>query len=263
MLVRTLGAVLVAASVAAGCSAPPPTWTEPTTGMRFVRVPAGTFVMGSPESEPEREAEERRHVVRLTRAFYIGVHEVTQAEWATVMNTSPSRAVDCGPSCPVENVNFHDARAFLARLSTRSGESLRLPTEAEWEYACRAGTTTPFSTGMTIDTDQANFRGDYPYAGAPPGPVRGSPTPVGTFPPNPWGIFDMHGNLWEWTLDQDCPYPRHGVVNPLARCSSPRKIIRGGSWLFGADSVRCAGRYTHRPADIGPSLGFRVVRDPR
>lgn len=245
----------------AGCEPVPATWVEPTTGMRFVHIPAGEFMMGSPESEAERRDTERRHPVRLTRSFYLGAHEVTQAEWATVMSARPSRFGDCGDGCPVESISFHEAQTFLDRLSTQSGEIFRLPTEAEWEYACRAGSTTPFYTGDSIDTAQANFRGDYPYDGAAPGEVRESPTPVASFSPNAWGLFDMHGNLWEWTLDHDCPYPHFGVTNPLANCSTPRRIIRGGSWYFGADSMRCAGRYTHRPQDRGFSIGFRVVRE--
>jgi formylglycine-generating enzyme required for sulfatase activity len=130
---------------------------------------------------------------------------------------------------------------------------------ADREIACRAGTQTPFNTGASLGTDQANFDGRYPYDAESPGSYREKPTPVGSFPPNAWGFFDLHGNVWEWTEDWHCPYPEGTVRDPVGGCASPYRVIRGGSWYFNADSARCALRYTHRPQDVGPSLGFRIA----
>ncbi len=239
----------------------PPTRREPVTGMTLVRLPAGKFLMGSPPGEIGRESGETPHRVRLTRAFEIGQTEVTQDQWARVMGTQPAHFRDCGGGCPVESVSWYEVQEFLARLSALSGSVFRLPTEAEWEYACRAGTTTPFSTGHDLTTAQANYDGRYPYGSAPRGLDRARPTAAATFPANPWGLFDMHGNVWEWCADEFCPYGDGEAVDPLGACGSPRRVIRGGSWYFNAESARSALRYTHRPADRGFSLGFRVVRE--
>jgi formylglycine-generating enzyme required for sulfatase activity len=200
--------------------------------------------MGSPETEKDREAQERQHDV-VVESFYLGVYEVTQAEWTKVMGTSPSRFAGCA-RCPVERVNYHDIERFLARLNQSSAwPGFRLPTEAEWEYACRAGGTGAYGRDTTIDRSRANVTGTRTH-------------PVGSYPPNAWGLYDMAGNVWEWTSDNYAPYP--GVVAPQAPAFTPdRKVIRGGSWLFDAGSARCALRYTHRPQDSGPSLGFRLA----
>jgi formylglycine-generating enzyme required for sulfatase activity len=230
--------------------------------MELVRIEAGTFVMGSPASEPMREEQERLHRVHLTHPFELGRHEVTQEQWRRVMGTAPSVHAGCG-RCPVENVSFFEVQKFLRRLDALSPlDGFRLPTEAEWEMACRAGTKAPFATGRTLTTGDANVNGRWPYPGSPRGADRGTTTPVGTFAPNGWGLFDMHGNVWEWVSDWHCPYPEGPVSDPAGRCDSGRRVIRGGSWAFGADSARCALRYTHRPRDRGPSLGFRVARSP-
>ena len=234
---------------------------DPFTGMRFVRIPAGEFVMGTPPSEPQREAQEMPHRVRIARPLYLAVHEVTQAEWTKVMGANPAHFQTCGGSCPVENVSYLEVLQFVRTIDARSTwKGFRLPTEAEWEYACRAGGTKAFGASDALTTDDANFDGDYPYAGAAKGLNRASPLPVGSFHPNAWGLFDMSGNVWEWTSDDYAPYP--GAVAPRGPAFTPgRKVIRGGSWLFGADSARCGLRYTHRPQDKGPSLGVRLAHD--
>jgi formylglycine-generating enzyme required for sulfatase activity len=245
----------------------------------LVTIHAGRFLMGSPASEPSRNEDERQHEVTIVRAFLLGQHEVTQQEWRAVLGTTPSVFADCGPTCPVDNVSAADIDRFLAALNRASAASppaarlhYRLPTEAEWEYACRAGTTTPFSTGPNLTTAQANYNGSYPYASFPKGVDRQGPTPAGTFPPNAWGLADMHGNVWEWTSDWYAPY---GTADPHGPNDASRgrtftsgehvpgrkRVIRGGSWFFDANSARCALRYTHAPADRGFSLGFRVAAD--
>ncbi len=220
-------------------------WIGPSTGMAFVRVEAGTFVMGSPADEAGREASETQHTVTITRAFWMASHEVTQAEWLSVMGANPSHFRG-DTRRPVENVTWHDVQEFLRRLSARNAPSrYRLPTEAEWEYACRAGTTTAYAAGETLTPADANIAGAIEDSIAGLGSTRG----VGAFAPNAWGLHDMSGNVWEWTAD-DAPAPGDGF-----------KIIRGGSWYYEADSARCALRYTHRPQDRGFSLGFRVIRE--
>jgi formylglycine-generating enzyme required for sulfatase activity len=157
-------------------------------------------------------------------------------------------------------VSWFDVQRFLVRLSGLSGHRLRLPTEAEWEYACRAGTSGAFSTGAALSAEQANYDGRYPLPGGPAGRYRGAPVPVRSFAPNALGLYDMHGNVWEWCQDEFCPYPAGPAVDPVGRCGATLRVIRGGSWAFDADSARCALRYTHRPQDSGYSLGFRLVR---
>lgn len=236
-----------------------PRWVATTIGQEFVRLPAGVFLMGSPVGEPGREAQEVQHEVALSESFYLATTEVTQEQWRVVMATSPSRFEGCA-TCPVEEISAPDVEEFLRRLSELEGVRFRLPTEAEWEYGCRAGNASAFGVGDTLDTGQANFDGNYPLAGEPVGEFRGRTTPVASFPANAWGLFDMSGNVWEWTSDLHCEYSAGAVVDPRGVCAGSLRVIRGGSWVFGADSARCALRYTHRPQDVGPSLGFRLAR---
>jgi formylglycine-generating enzyme required for sulfatase activity len=235
---------------------------DPKTGISFIEVPAGTFVMGSPSHEAGRGADETPHEVVVASAFLLARDEVTQDQWQKLTGTSPSHFTDCGPRCPVENVSYRDIDDFLARLNAGATElHYRLPTEAEWEYACRAGTTTPFSTGVNLTTDQANYNGTFPYPGFAAGVYREHPTAAGTFVPNPWGFADMHGNVWEWTSDWYGPYPSVRAIDPRGAASGEKKVIRGGSWYFDANSARCGARYTHAPQDRGFSLGVRIAAD--
>jgi formylglycine-generating enzyme required for sulfatase activity len=213
--------------------------------MEFALVPAGHFVAGSPTSESGHQDDEVLYPVSMARPFYVATHEVTAREWAVVMRAGAVIDERAG-MLPVVNITWHDARQFLDRLNAGRPWRVRLPSEVEWEYACRAGTTTPYSTGAFLSTNDANYNGDFPLPGQPNGENRQRVTPVGSFAPNAWGLFDMHGNVWEWTNDA---------------YDETHKVIRGGSWRFNADSARCALRYMHRPQDRGDSLGLRLVRD--
>jgi formylglycine-generating enzyme required for sulfatase activity len=247
------------------------TVTEPWTGMVLVELPPGRFTMGSASSEIGRNDDEVLHDVEITRPFLLGQNEVTQQEWRTVMGTAPSHFSTCGPRCPVENVTFVDVQRFLEKLNAHAAPPAsktpalryRLPTEAEWEHACRARTTGPFSTGENLTAAQANYNGRQPYGSFPAGDFRQKTTPAGAFPLNPWGLADMHGNVWEWTADWYGPYGESAAANidPHGPPSGETRVIRGGSWFFDANSARCALRYTHAPQDKGFSLGFRVAAD--
>jgi formylglycine-generating enzyme required for sulfatase activity len=230
--------------------------------MEFIRIEPGSFDMGSPADEPGREDQEVFHRVTLTRSYYMGRFEVTQRQWTAVMGGNPSQFQDCGLDCPVESVSYFEVELFASRFEQLSGERFRLPTEAEWEYACRAGGQSVFGIGEQVSSAAANFDGRDPFPGAVSGPYRASPTPVGSFPGNAWGLNDMNGNVWEWTQDDHCPYSELPVTDPVARCGADLRVIRGGSWYFGPDSARCALRYTHRPVDDGPSLGLRLIWEP-
>ena len=240
------------------------TTADAWTGMMFVELPPGRFTMGSGSEETGRNDDELLHDVEITRPFLLAQHEVTQQEWRTVMVTAPSHFTGCA-RCPVENITYLDVQKFLDTMNAHPPQTLRyrLPTEAEWEYACRAGTTGPFSTGENLTTAQANYNGRQPYGSFPAGEFRQKTTPVGAFPLNPWGLADMHGNVWEWTSDWYGLYPESARANidPHGPASGEKRVIRGGSWFFDANSARCGLRYTHAPQDKGFSLGVRVAAD--
>jgi len=165
--------------------------------LEMVSIPGGTFMMGSPKNEGY-DYEKPQHKVTV-KPFLMGKYPITQAQWNAVMGKNPSHYK--GDNRPVENVSWHDCVEFCKRLFDKTGKAYRLPSESEWEYACRAGTTTPFYFGETITTDLANYHGDYTYASGPKGVYREQTTDVGSFPPNAFGLYDMHGNVWEWCAD--------------------------------------------------------------
>jgi formylglycine-generating enzyme len=255
---------LLVAMFAARLVAPGPAdfYIEPTTGMVLVAIRPGSFMMGTPESEAGRNEDEVLHRVSLSRLFYIGQNEVTQAEWTKVMGTNPGYFANC-ERCPVEQVDFYQVNVFLSRINAgTSAMRFRLPTEAEWEYACRAGTSTPYNTGAQLTTAQANFDGRFAGSGADEGAAFDKTVPVGRFPPNAWGLHDMHGNVWEWTNDWYGPYNPRQDTDPRGPDNGQKRVIRGGSWHFDAASARCGLRYSHAPQDKGYSLGFRVAAEP-
>jgi uncharacterized protein (TIGR02996 family) len=253
-----------------GRPAPPRLWNS--LGMEFVRIPAGTFLMGSPTAEIGRyEDEGPRHEVTLTQPFYLGVYPVTQAQYA-VAGANPShfdRRNRGGPHHPVETVSWFDAAAFCRLLGELPGElkrgnTYRLPTEAEWEHACRAGSTTAFWCGAGLSSHQANFDGNHPYGGAEQGPYPARTSPVGSYPANAFGLYDMHGNVWEWCQDwyEEFHYPESSRADPSGPQSSDRRVLRGGSWFNNAGSCRSAYRYRDVPSGRSSHVGFRVVLVP-
>jgi formylglycine-generating enzyme required for sulfatase activity len=232
--------------------------------LEMVHVPGGTFMMGSPETEKERElwrkgTESPQHKVTVS-AFFMAKYPVSQAQWQAVMGNNPSRFK--GENRPVEKVSWHDAVKFCQQLSEKTGQEYRLPSEAEWEYACRAGTTTPFYFGETITPDLVNYNGNYPYASAPKGVYREQTTDVGSFPPNAFGLYDMHGNVWEWCADAwHDNYegaPTDGSI--WGKGNANRLCLRGGSWVDFARWVRSAGRNVRRPSNRGGTWGLRAAR---
>ena len=219
--------------------------------MEFVLIPAGTFQMGSNDSEAF-EDEQPVHTVRLTQPFYLGKYEVTQGQWQAVMENNPSKFTG-DPNRPVENVSWDDVQEFIRRLHAReSGTTYRLPTEAEWEYAARAGTTTRWSF-----SDDASQLGRYAWYERNAG---GKTHPVGQLQPNPWGLYDMHGNVWEWVQDWYGKYTSGTAVNPAGPSSGSHRVLRGGSWNGTAPHCRSANRVVDAPGNRYVRLGFRLLR---
>ena len=235
-----------------------------TIGMEFVLIPAGQFMMGSPLHEPGRDLDERLHRVTLTRPFYLQTTEVTQEQWQKVMRYNPSRFKNCGNGCPVEMVSWNEVQDFISRLNQLEGtHAYRLPTEAEWEYACRAGTEMPFYTGTCISTDQANYNGKRAMPGCPAGENRDKTVPVRSFASNPWGLYEMHGNVWEWCQDRyQKKYPKEDVTDPMGPSSGVIKVLRGGSWYSRQHLIRSAHRRQDMPDYRSHTIGFRLVRNP-
>jgi len=217
-------------------------------------IPAGTFTMGSPASEVGRRSDETQHQVTLS-AFKMSKYEVTFEQYDLFCDaTGRSKPNDEGwgrGNRPVINVSWHDATAFAEWMGCR------LPTEAEWEYACRAGTTTPFSTGNNLTTSQANYDGNYPYNNNAKGEYRKKTLQVGSFAANAYGLFDMHGNVWEWCSDWYGDYSTSAQTNPKGASSGSHRVIRGGSWIINAPSCRAADRYDITPVYRNSTIGFR------
>jgi formylglycine-generating enzyme required for sulfatase activity len=220
-------------------------------GMQFVWLPAGSFLMGSPPEEPERRPDEVQHAVTFRRGFYLAVHPVTQSQWRQVMGGNPSRFV--GDDRPVENVSWEDCREFWERLGRGDGRVYRFPTEAQWEYACRAGTAGPFHAGAALAADEANFDGT-----AAGGVFRPETSPVGAFAANAWGLHDMHGNVYEWCDDWYGEYPAGHVTDPGGPESGEFRVLRGGSWFSAPWYCRSAYRHWADPAFRDAHVGCRA-----
>jgi formylglycine-generating enzyme required for sulfatase activity len=266
-------------------------------------IPPGRFWMGSPATEPERrDSEGPQHLVQL-QGFLMSQTPITQVQWRQVaswkerpgeqwgreLKLDPSRFQSKGETannmarllegesnndhCPVENVNWWEAMEFCHRLSKRTGRTYTLPSEAQWEYASRAGTTTPFHFGDTISPELANYRGDVAYADGPQGVYREQTTPVGMFPANAWGLHDMHGNVWELCLDEwhesyeGAPTDGRAWVDAAEGEKSEglvkTKLLRGGSWFINPRYCRSAYRGHYLPDDALNDVGFRVVCLPQ
>jgi formylglycine-generating enzyme required for sulfatase activity len=271
--------------------------------LRLIEIPAGSFLMGSPNDEPQRGAEEGpQHVVRL-EAFLMGQTPITQAQWREVAGWTPRegerwghqlranparfqakreaderretygvfRLLDGETSTdqrPVEGVSWADAMEFCHRLSQRTGRRYSLPSEAQWEYACRAGSSTPFHYGDTLSTDLTNYIGYRTYANGPKGEFRQQTTPVAHFPANAWGLHDMHGNVWEWCADQwhgtyvSAPDDGRPWIDETTDTNRYR-LLRGGSWGLSPRYCRSADRDGRHPVSRSDNVGFRVCCLPQ
>jgi formylglycine-generating enzyme required for sulfatase activity len=228
--------------------------------LEMVAIPGGTFMMGSPETEEERyDSESPQHRVTVA-PFFMGKYPITQEHYEAVMGNNPSDFK--GKKRPVEQVSWDDANEFCQKLSQKTGKKYRLPSEAEWEYACRAGTTTPFHFGETITTDVANYNGNYTYASAPKGVYRQKTTDVGSFPANNFGLYDLHGNVWEWCADiwheNYNGAPSDGSIWESGGDNTQR-LLRGGSWCILPRNCRSADRYGDNPDSRDDIIGFRLV----
>lgn len=223
-------------------------------GMRFVLIPAGTFLMGQSETEGGDEDELPQHQVTFTQPFYLQTTPVTQGQWVEVMGENPAYFHEGGQDCPVENVSWEEAQEFINQLNHLEGtDDYRLPTEAEWEYACRAGSGERFCFG-----DQEAELKNYAWYEAN---SRESTHPVGRLRANAWGLYDMHGNVFEWCQDWFGPYPSDPVTDPPGPPGGEHRVLRGGSWNSMAEDVRCAYRLRLTPGYRYRHEGFRVARD--
>jgi eukaryotic-like serine/threonine-protein kinase len=237
-------------------------------GLTMVKIPAGKFLMGSPESEQDRSSnnETPQHLVSVPE-FYLGQTLVTQSQWLAIMDNNPAD-FQGNDQLPVEQVSWLDAMDFCQKLSQKTGRIYRVPSEAEWEYACRAGTTTPFAFGETITPAVVNYDGNYPYEGAAKGNSRQKTTPIGSFPPNQFGLYDLHGNLDEWCLDEWVDN-YHGAPNDgsargdiSSRSGDKQRLLRGGSWVCGASGCTSTSRFYYTASIRTFHIGVRVVCVP-
>ena len=239
-----------------------------TLGMTFVRIPAGTFVMGSPLTETDRDASEAQHTVIISRPFYLQTTEVTVAQWRAVMGRRLLARKRGAGDMPVVKVSFKDCQKFIRKLNQKTDEQYRLPTEAEWEYAARAGTTTAFFWGDRIDCSRAMYANnpmkhdECAAASRIRGLTAGCRAPVKQYPPNAWGLYDMHGNVWEWCVDGFGPYPSEPQVDPRQIDSVQDRVRRGGSWFGPGQACRSANRAWGHPMSRMQNTGFRLVMIP-
>ena len=251
-------------------------------GMKFVYIPPGTFMMGSPLVESGRDNDEKQHRVTMTKGFYMQTTEVTQSQWETVMGSNPSYFKNCGDDCPVEQVSWNDVQKFISKLNQmEKSDKYRLPTEAEWEYACRAGSTAAVYTGNLLINGKNNapaLNGIAWYGGNSCVAYSGgykcsewkerqySCSNCGTHPvavkkPNSWGLYDMIGNVWEWCQDRKYYNPSDYVTEPTGSSKSLIRVSRGGSWISLARYCRSGNRCEFTPNYRNLYLGFRLLRN--
>jgi formylglycine-generating enzyme required for sulfatase activity len=271
---------------------PPDTAGDPGNrlGLKFVRIRSGHYTMGSPDTEPDRSDDELLHDVKIIEPFMMSTHLVTRRqfagfvqdanykteaeikgssegwtgqEWTHIRGMSwRNPGFDQEDNHPVVCVSWNDAQMFVKWLRERDAMPYHLPTEAQWEYACRAGSTSPFHVGATLSTDQANYNGTFAYGSAKKGINRRKTTSVGTFPPNAWGLYDMHGNALEWCEDWFGPYPSGDIVDPGGPATGERRVVRGGGWSSIQRSCRSAYRGLGSVPDSHSSYsGFRLCID--
>ena len=257
----------------------PPTWASEweedaewglaaTLNLNGVRqtfrwIQPGTFLMGSPEGEVDRFDSETQHEVTLTRGYWLADTACTQALWQAVMGDNPSQFKD-DPANPVEQVSWNDVQTFLDRLNELvPGLAAGLPSEAQWENACRAGTSTPFSFGKNITPEQVNYDGNNPYADGKKGLYRKRTVPVKSLPPNPWGLYEMHGNVLEWCADLYGEYPPEPQTDPSGPPKGVSRLLRGGSWNYAGKSCRAAIRIMDEPVIRYRTIGFRLAPGQR
>ena len=226
---------------------------------KFRWCESGTFLMGSPDNEPERFERETQHEVTLTKGFWIADTTVTQALWQVVMGENPSHFK--GDNRPVEQVSWEDTQRFIKSMNNmKPALKLQLPTEAQWEYACRADSTTPFCWGEQINSELVNFKGTDPYNNGRKSESRSETVEVTSFYQNDWGLWQMHGNVREWCQDQFAEIPEEAVSDPQGPESGDNRVLRGGSWIGRGTYCRSAYRRGIRPTRRSDLIGFRLVR---
>ena len=214
--------------------------------LEMILIPAGKFVMGSPASEKGHRVNETQHEVTLTKPFYMGKHEVTQEQWDAVMINN--RSFYRGPKLPVTSVSWENCQEFIKKLNAKTSGGYRLPTEAEWEYSCRAGTTTAYSYGDSITKNDSNVEGL-------------STKVVGSYKPNTFGLYDMHGNVWEWCEDWKVDYPKEAVIDPKGPEAGKNRVLRGGSFTGVGMHSRSANWFDNLPSTWNIDyLGFRLAK---
>ena len=231
----------------------------------FRWCPPGTFMMGSPTSEKGRGTRETQHQVTLSRGFWMLEMPATQGMWESVIGNNPSYFKG-SKNLPVEQVSWNDCQEYIKTLNallsgisdSPAGFRFSLPTESQWEYACRAGTTTLFNFGNVLNGDKANYRGNYPYGTSTKGKYLVETSKVGSYPANAWGLLDMHGNVWEWCLDWYGSYPRGAVTDPVGSPTGSVRVVRGGSWHDNARHCRSAFRDFLDPVYGYNTIGLRL-----
>ena len=229
---------------------------------RLRYIPPGEFIMGSPPDEPERDEGEVAHPVCLTQGFWLADTACTQALWQAIMGDNPSHFKD--PERPVDSVSWNDTQRFIKALNDQlQGADFALPSEAQWEYACRAGQQSAFAWGDQISPETVNYDGQHPYFNGAVGLNRAHTVAVKALACNDWGLYQMHGNVWEWCQDRFGPYADRLMVDPQGPAAGELRVLRGGSWVSTGKNTRCAQRNTNRPEPRANGNGFRLAHPSR